>query len=110
MGAWIEITCISIWYKRTWSHPTWVRWLKWDDKKLVLDKKMYSQYYPRIEEFYESKIKKMDAWYYWYALADAQIKANLLEKAHSSIEKGFSFNIANQEFTELQKRLEKRKR
>ena len=84
--------------------------MKWDGKKLVLDKKMYSQYYPRIEEFYESKIKKMDAWYYWYALADAQIKANLLEKAHSSIEKGFSFNIANQEFTELQKRLEKRKR
>jgi hypothetical protein len=39
-----------------------------------------------------------NAWIYWYALADAQIKANFFDKAQSSIQKGLSFNLANQEF------------
>jgi hypothetical protein len=83
--------------------------LRWDSNKLVLDEKTYAEYYPKIKEFYKNKIKEMDAWFYWYALADAQIKANLLEEARSSIQKGLSFNLANKEFTELQKRLEKKK-
>jgi hypothetical protein len=83
--------------------------LGWNGNRLVLDEKMYAEYYPQIEKFYETKIRELDAWYYWYALADAQIKANLFNKAQSSIEKGLSFNLANQEFKELQKRLEKQK-
>lgn len=50
----------------------------------------------------------MDAWYYWYALADAQIKANRLDEARRSIEKGLSFNLEIEKFKELQKRLEEK--
>jgi hypothetical protein len=32
----------------------------------------------------------MNAWFYWYTLADAQIKANLFDKAEKSIQKGIS--------------------
>ena len=56
-------------------------------KKIVLDEELYSRYYPVIEKFYNDKISKMDAWFYWYTLADAQIKANLFEKAKDSIQK-----------------------
>ncbi|CAH2717067.1 hypothetical protein BACCIP111895_04256 [Neobacillus rhizosphaerae] len=62
--------------------------LKWNVQKLILDEKLYSEYYPVIEKFYKDKISKMDAWFYWYTLADAQIKANLFEKATKSIQKG----------------------
>jgi hypothetical protein len=81
----------------------------WNGNKLVIDEEMYAKYYPKIREFYKNKINEMDAWFYWYALADAQIKANLLKEASFSIQKGFSFNLANKEFTELQKKLEKKK-
>jgi hypothetical protein len=46
--------------------------------------------------------------FYWYSLADAQIKANLLDEARFSIKKGYSFNLANKEFAELQKKLEEK--
>ncbi|WP_180954182.1 hypothetical protein [Bacillus sp. M6-12] len=52
----------------------------------------------------------MDAWFYWYSLADAQIKAKLFEEAEKSIERGFSFNLQNQLFAELQKRLAAKKK
>lgn len=81
----------------------------WNGNKLVLNEELYAKYYPKIKEFYKNKINHMDAWFYWYALADSQIKANLLKEASLSIQKGFSFNLANKEFTELQKILEKKK-
>lgn len=90
--------------------------LKWNGEKLVYDKKLYSKYYPVIEKFYNNKISKMDAWFYWYCLADAQIKANLFEEASKSIENGsllaknLSMPEAVQNFYELSDRLEEKKK
>ena len=90
--------------------------LKWNGEKLVLDEELYSSYYPVIEKFYNNKISKMDAWFYWYTLADAQIKANLFEKAKNSIQKGttlakqLSLPDAVKNFERLSDKLEKRKK
>lgn len=90
--------------------------LKWDGKKLAYDKQLYSRYYPVIEKFYNDKISKMNAWFYWYCLADAQIKANLFEEASKSIEKGsflakkLAIPEVVQNFKELSKRLAEKKR
>lgn len=90
--------------------------LKWNGKKLAFDGELYSQYYPTIEKFYHDKITEMDAWFYWYCLADAQIKANLLEKASYSIQKGLSLAKhlsmpdVVQNFNKLKRKLEEKKK
>ncbi len=90
--------------------------LKWNGEKLVLDEELYSSYYPVIEKFYNDKISKMDAWFYWYTLADAQTKANLFEKARNSIQRGttlakqLSLPDAVKNFERLSDKLEKRKK
>ncbi|MCO0601359.1 hypothetical protein NGI46_29135 [Peribacillus butanolivorans] len=90
--------------------------LSWDGEKLVYDKELYSKYYPVIEKFYKEKIPKMDAWFYWYCLADAQIKANLFEEASKSIEKGsllakkLSMPEVVQTFNKLSDNLEEKKK
>jgi hypothetical protein len=78
---------ISVW-QRYIADTYFVDVLKWNGEKLVFDEELYASYYPAIEKFYNDKISKMDAWFYWYTLADAQIKANLFEQARNSIEKG----------------------
>ncbi|TXC79013.1 hypothetical protein FS935_22215 [Metabacillus litoralis] len=88
--------------------------LKWNGEKLILDEELYSSYYPAIEKFYKEKISRMEAWFYWYTLADAQIKANLFGKARISIQKGIT--LAEQlslpdeveNFEKLSNKLEKR--
>ncbi|MEH7225275.1 hypothetical protein V7112_15810 [Bacillus sp. JJ1566] len=80
----------------------------WNGKMLTNNAKVYTEYYPKVDEFYKKKIEKMDAWFYWYALADAQIKANLLNEARTSIQKGLSFNLENKMFVDLQKELDKK--
>ncbi|TCN19737.1 hypothetical protein [Mesobacillus foraminis] len=90
--------------------------LKWNGDKLVLDEELYFNYYPTIEKFYNDKISKMDAWFYWYTLADAQIKAKQFEKAKSSIQKGtslakeLSIPDAIENFKKLNDKLEKKKK
>jgi hypothetical protein len=90
--------------------------LKWNGQRLVLDEELYSKYYPVIEKFYNDKISKMDAWFYWYTLADAQIKANLFDKANKSIQKGttlakqLSLPDVVENFNQLSDKLEKRKK
>ena len=90
--------------------------LKWNGEKLVYDKELYSKYYPVIEKFYNDKISEMDAWFYWYSLADAQIKANKFEEASKSIQKGISvaekipmLDVA-QDFNDLTERLENKRK
>ena len=90
--------------------------LKWNGEKLVYDKGLYSKYYPIIEKFYNDKISEMDAWFYWYSLADAQIKANKFEEASKSIQNGISvaekipmLDIA-QDFNDLTERLENKRK
>ena len=106
---------IAVW-QRYIADTYFVDVLKWNGEKLVLDEELYSSYYPEIEKFYNDKISKMDAWFYWYTLADAQIKANLFEKARNSIQKGttlakqLSLPDAVKNFERLSDKLEKRKK
>jgi hypothetical protein len=105
---------IAVW-QRYIADTYFVDVVKWNGKKLVLDEELYSSYYPRIEKFYNNKISKMDAWFYWYTLADAQIKANLFEKARNSIQKGttlakqLSLPDAVENFEKLSDKLEKQR-
>ncbi|MGE7673861.1 hypothetical protein ACQKMV_09825 [Lysinibacillus sp. NPDC094403] len=90
--------------------------LKWNGEKLVYDEELYSKYYPIIEKFYNDKISEMDAWFYWYCLADAQIKANKFEEAFKSIQKGISLAKKSsmrevvQNFNDLTERLENKRK
>lgn len=90
--------------------------LKWNGEKLVYDEALYSKYYPIIEKLYKEKISEMDAWFYWYCLADAQIKANKFEEASKSIQKGItlakklSIKEVTRDFNDLTKKLEKKKK
>ncbi len=106
---------IAVWQKYV-GDSYLVDVLKWNGEKLVYDKELYSQYYPIIEKFYNDKISEMDAWFYWYSLADAQIKANKFEEASKSIRKGIS--VAEkipmldvvQDFNDLTERLENKRK
>ncbi|MEQ2528449.1 hypothetical protein WMO40_17325 [Bacillaceae bacterium CLA-AA-H227] len=106
---------IAIW-QRYIADTYFVDVLKWNEEKIVLDEELYYSYYPAIEKFYNDKLSKMDAWFYWYTLADAQIKANLFEKARSSIQKGttlakqLSLPDAVENFKQLNDKLEKKKK
>lgn len=89
--------------------------LKWDREKLVYNEELYSNYYLTIERIYKDKISKMDAWFYWYCLADAQIKANKFEEAAKSIHKGISLAKKSsmqevmKDFNDLTERIENKK-
>ncbi|WP_108672536.1 hypothetical protein [Peribacillus acanthi] len=106
---------IAVW-QRYIADTYFVDVLTWNGEKLVLDEELYSSYYPAIEKFYNDKISKMNAWFYWYTLADAQIKANLFDKARNSIQKGitlatqFSLSDAVENFKQLSDKLDKKKK
>jgi hypothetical protein len=80
--------------------------LTWDGSRLNADEERYKEYYPKVERFYKAKIKEMDAWFYWYALADAQLKANYLDLAKESIQRGLVYTHGREEFLVLKRRLE----
>lgn len=88
--------------------------LKWNGNSMVYDEKLYAKYYPTIAKYYKEKIANMDAWFYWYSLADAQIKANKLDEAAKSIEKGialakiFALQDIVEDFHDLTKKLERK--
>lgn len=106
---------IAVWQKYV-GDSYLVDVLKWNGKKFVYDKGLYSKYYPRIKKFYNDKISEMDAWFYWYSLADAQIKANKFAEASKSIQKGISLAEkiplldVSQEFNDLTERLENKRK
>lgn len=108
-------TGIAVW-QRYIADTYFVDVLTWDGENLVLDEERYARYYPVIEKFYNDKVSKMDAWFYWYTLADAQIKANLFEKARDSIQKGtalakqLSLPDEVKKFEQLSVKLEKMKK
>jgi hypothetical protein len=80
---------LAVW-QRYIADTYFVEVLIWNGEKLVFDEELYASYYPVIERFFNDKLSKMDAWFYWYTLADAQIKANIFDKARISIEKGIT--------------------
>jgi hypothetical protein len=106
---------IAVW-QRYIADTYFVDVLKWNGQQLVLDEGLYSKYYPVIEKFHKDKISKMNAWFYWYTLADAQIKANLFDEAKKSIQEGTSLakqsSLADavENFTQLNVKLENKKK
>lgn len=106
---------IAVW-RRYIADTYFVDVFKWNDQQLVPDERLYSKYYPVIEKFYEDKISKMNAWFYWYTLADTQIKANLFDEAKKSIQKGISLakesslTDAVDNFNKLNDKLENKKK
>jgi hypothetical protein len=106
---------IAVW-QRYIADTYFVDDLKWNGKNLILDEELYSSYYPEIEKFYKDKISNMDAWFYWYTLADAQIKANLFDKATKSIQKGTTLAKLSslpevvENFEQLSDKLKKKKK
>lgn len=89
--------------------------LQWNGEKLVYNEASYAKYYPLIENFYIDKISQIDAWFYWYCLADAQIQANKFKEAYRSIQEGTALAKASamheviQYFKNLTDRLKNKK-
>lgn len=76
-----------------WIHDTGeaykIEVYRWEEGKLVPALDVYPNYFSKVVSYYEQMIKKMpDAAFYWYYLADAQIKAGMYSAARESIEKG----------------------
>lgn len=58
------------------------------------DEKIYIDYFKIVVDYYKKKTNEMpDAAFYWYYLADAQIKAGENKEALKSIEKGLHLNM-----------------
>jgi hypothetical protein len=65
-----------------------------DGDKVFVDKDIYKDYFKMVVRYYEKKVKEMpDAAFYWYYLADAQIKAGEDKEALKSIDKGLNLNM-----------------
>ena len=80
-----------------WSHDTGeaykVSLLTWAFDKLVPSEGEYPNYFKKVVEYYEKKVALMPkAAFYWYYLADAQIKARMHNEAEKSIEIGLKLN------------------
>lgn len=96
-----------------WSHDTGeaykVEVLKWDNTKLVPAKEAYPYYFKKVVSYYEEKAKEMpEAAFYWYYLADAQIKSGQEKEAEKSIEMGMKISPGyptKEDFQELIKKI-----
>lgn len=65
-----------------------------EEDNIFIDKKFYKDYFKIVVNYYKKKVQQMpDAAFYWYYLADAQIKSGENEEALKSIEKGLSLNM-----------------
>lgn len=81
----------------TWNKDTGdaynVQVFRWNGQELIAATDVYKYYYPRVVAYYQERVKNMpDAAYYWYYLADAQIKSGMKQEAKNSIEKGKMLN------------------
>ncbi|MBS4201978.1 hypothetical protein KHA93_20435 [Bacillus sp. FJAT-49732] len=86
--------------------------LKWENGALMPDEEHYPTYFPKAVDYYTNRIDRVpDASYYWYYLADAQLKSNHPEQALKSVEKGMTLKTvvpSYNQFTELKEKIEKR--
>ncbi|WP_172408335.1 hypothetical protein [Desulfosporosinus sp. FKA] len=72
-----------------WQHDTGdayqVEVLGWNGKALVPDGDAYLNYFPKVVSYYQEQLKGMpDAVFYWYYLADAQLKVGQPQAAIDS--------------------------
>lgn len=96
-------------YIALWSHDTGEAYkvcvLRWEEVKLAPAEDLYPYYFKKVVEYYKEKVEQMPkAAFYWYYLADAQIKAGMEKEAEKSIEIGMNINQdypSKEEFQEL---------
>jgi len=92
-----------------WSHDTGEAYKvcvhRWEGVKLVPAEDVYSYYFKKVVKYYEEKVEQMPKTaFYWYYLAEAQIKVGLQKEAEKSIEIGMKLNQdypSKEEFQEL---------
>jgi hypothetical protein len=97
-----------------WIHDTGeaynVKVVRWRDGQLVPAPDVYPYYYPRVVQYYEHEVRMHpDYSFYWYYLADAQLKAGMPQAAAESIRQGLSLNHAypsEEMWKELQQQLQ----
>lgn len=70
--------------------------LRWNGSALKSAKDVYPNYFKKVVAYYQGKVKESpDAPFYWYYLADAQIKVNDMKDALTSINKGLELSKQN---------------
>ena len=86
--------------------------LKWETKKFVADEKNYPSYFPKAVKYFKERTEAVpDASYYWYYLADAELKANHPELALTAVTKGMEKNMVIptfEEFADMKEKIEKK--
>lgn len=83
-----------------WVHDTGEAYsvdvLRWNGAALESAKDVYPSYFNKVVAYYQGKVKEMpEASFYWYYLADAQIKVNDMKDALTSINKGLELSKQN---------------
>lgn len=78
-----------------WQHDTGAAYkvevYRWDGSKLAPAKDVYQYYFKRVAQYYEQRVQEMpDAAFYWYYLADAQLKSGDPKAALQSVEQGLN--------------------
>lgn len=78
-----------------WQHDTGDAYVidvvRWNGEKFVSVPAVYPEYFKTVVPFYQEKVKEMpDAAFYWYYLADAQLKAEYYKDAIISAGKGMA--------------------
>jgi len=70
-----------------------IKIFSWDGQDIALDNGNYPNFYNRIVSYYMDRLKELPrAAFYWYYLADAQIKANMLKDVVETIDTGVSLD------------------
>lgn len=75
-----------------------VRVLRWNGTRLAPAPDVYEYYYKKVVQYYEQELKNSlnsSFAYYWYYLADAQIKAGNPADAYNSINSGLAIKAAH---------------
>lgn len=77
-----------------WHHDTGEAYMidvyRYNGKEFVLAKDVYPYYFKKVISFYKQLVQNYDYSYYWYYLADAQLKANQFDDALLSIDKALN--------------------
>jgi len=89
-----------------WTHDTGkayvIELFRWDGKKLQAFPQGYPYYFIKVAEYYRKQLIKMpDAAFYWYYLADAQVKSEQYNKALNSIEVAINLNSSYPPYSNL---------
>jgi hypothetical protein len=80
-----------------WVHDTGdsykVNVCRWINGKLDTAEDVYPYYFKKVAAYYNKKVRELpDAAFYWYYLADAQLKAGMTNRALRSINRALKLN------------------